>query len=59
MIRQRRNRDKTLNVIRNFDAFPKVKEEYIENTRIGGTRNYKFLVFFLIAAYRCPFFQYH
>jgi hypothetical protein len=36
MIRQRKNKDR-LKIIRELDAFPKVKEEYVENTKLGGT----------------------
>lgn len=53
-LRQRFSKD-PLKVVRQFDAFPKVPEEYQQSTRVGGTRkqnkqennfNYKhFLIF--------------
>ncbi len=37
-----RNRGKrsALNIVREFDAFPKIEEKYTEPTNIGGTRMY-------------------
>lgn len=42
MIRNRSSKDR-LKIIRQLDAFPKIKEEYQQSSEIGGTRMQKFI----------------
>lgn len=42
MLRNRGNRD-ALAIVKEFDAFPKVPEEYTKSSKIGGSGMYNFL----------------
>lgn len=37
LLRNRGKKD-AINIVREFDAFPKIEEKYTEPTNIGGTR---------------------
>lgn len=50
-LRQRFSKD-PLKVVRQLDAFPKVKEEYQQSTRIGGTRKQN--KYYLLCSFEYP-----
>ena len=58
-IRNRGTKD-PLKIVRKLDAFPKIPEQYIETTKVGGTRKYFSMFFFLFCnlSHICTFFLY-